>query len=144
MREVGGFLRYEDLDEHRSEWVEPIVAPNTAGIPLWELPPNGQGIAALQILNILEGFDLRKAGFGSPEHLHLFMEAKKLAFEDRAKFYADPDFAKIPVEQLVSKDYAAEPTDAHRPGAGCQALEPGDRNPALEDGDTIYLTVADE
>jgi len=142
MRDVGGFLRYEDLDGHRSEWVEPI-GTEYRGHTLWELPPNGQGIAALQILNILEGFDLRKAGYGSPEHLHLFIEAKKLAFEDRAKFYADPDFAKIPIEQLVSKAYAASRRSLINPERAAKQLEPGDLNPALESGDTIYLTVAD-
>ena len=105
MREVGGFLRYEDLAEHRSEWVEP-VSVNYRGYDVWELPPNGQGIAALQMLQILKGFDLRSAGFGSPDHLHCLVEAKKLAFEDRARFYADPAFAKPPVDELISPPYA--------------------------------------
>ncbi|MFC1601674.1 gamma-glutamyltransferase family protein, partial [Candidatus Sumerlaeota bacterium] len=83
----GGFLSTSDLAEHRSEWVEPVSA-NYRGYDVWELPPNGQGIAALQMLNILEGYDLRAMGFGNPEHIHHFIEAKKLAYEDRAKFYA--------------------------------------------------------
>ncbi len=105
MRQHGGFLAYQDLATHRSEWVEPVSC-NDRGLDVWELPPNGQGIAALQILNMLSGFDLRSAGFGSPLHLHSFVEAKKLAFEDRARFYADPAFHKLPVAELISSEYA--------------------------------------
>jgi gamma-glutamyltranspeptidase / glutathione hydrolase len=107
MKRQGGFLSYKDLADHTSEWVEP-VSTNYRGYDVWELPPNGQGIAALQILNILEPYDLKSMGYQSPEYVHLFTEAKKLAFEDRAKYYADPAFNKIPVEQLISKEYAAE------------------------------------
>ncbi len=95
MKANGGFLSYEDLAAHRSEWVEP-VSTNYRGYDVWELPPNGQGIAALQMLNILEGYDLAAMGFGSADYLHVLVEAKKLAFEDRARFYADPDFAPAP------------------------------------------------
>src|SRR6056297_3677572 len=105
MKEQGGFLSYEDLASHKSEWVEPI-STNYRGYDVWELPPNGQGTAALQILNILEGYDIASMGFGSTEYIHHFTEAKKLAFEDRAKFYADMDFADVPVEKLISKEYA--------------------------------------
>src|SRR5690606_11777897 len=87
----GGFLAYEDLAAHAGEWVDP-VSTRYRGYDVWELPPNGQGIAALQILNLLEPYDLRSYGFGSVEHIHLFVEAKKLAFEDRARWYADPAF----------------------------------------------------
>jgi gamma-glutamyltranspeptidase/glutathione hydrolase len=107
MKEQGGFLSYEDLAAHKSEWVEP-VSTNYRGYDVWELPPNGQGIAALQILNILEPYDIASMGFGSEEYMHLFIEAKKLAFEDRAKFYSDPDFNEIPIQQLISKEYAEE------------------------------------
>src|SRR5690606_15060039 len=100
-----GFLSYDDLAAHRGEWVEP-VSTNYRGYDVWELPPNGQGIAALQILNLLEPHDLASHGFGSVEHVHLFTEAKKLAFADRARWYADPAFHPAPVERLVSKDYA--------------------------------------
>jgi gamma-glutamyltranspeptidase/glutathione hydrolase len=109
---------------------------------VWELPPNGQGIAALQMLNILEAYDLKKFGFGSKEHIHYFVEAKKLVFEDRAKFYADPAFNRIPVKSLISKDYANERRkliDGNRAGTNYEA-----GNPALQDGDTIYMTVADK
>ncbi len=139
MRKHGGYLRYEDLAAHRSEWVEP-VSTSYRGYRLWELPPNGQGIAALQILNILEGFDLKSAGFGSADHLHWFVEAKKLAFEDRARFYADPAFEEIPVSRLVSKEYAAERRRLIRSRAA-RSYPPGKMEP--EAGDTIYLTTAD-
>jgi len=140
IREQGGFLTVQDLAAHRSEWVEP-VSSSYRGYDIWELPPNGQGIAALQILNILEGYDVASWGFGSPEYIHHFVEAKKLAFEDRARFYADPDFHTIPVRELISKSYAEKRRgliDSHQAG---QSYPPG--NPGLEHGDTIYLTVAD-
>ena len=117
MAREGGYLTREDLAAHHSEWVEP-VSTSYRGVELWELPPNGQGIAALQILNVLEGFDLAKAGFGSADHLHWFVEAKKLAFEDRAQFYADMAFAEVPVAGLISKEYAATAPRPDRPGAG--------------------------
>jgi gamma-glutamyltranspeptidase/glutathione hydrolase len=140
MKKNGGFLSYRDLAEHHSEWVEP-VSTNYRGYDVWELPPNGQGICVLQMLNILEGFDFSNIRWGSPEHLHRFIEAKKLAFEDRAKFYADPDFAKVPVKQLISKKYAAERRKLIDTAHASSTFEAG--NPSLEDGDTIYMTVAD-
>ena len=141
MKKNGGFLAYRDLAEHTSEWVEP-VSVNYRGYDVWELPPNGQGICALQILNILEGFDFSKIQFGSPEHIHLFVEAKKLAFEDRAKFYADLAYMEPGiVEKLISKTYAAERRKLINPNRAARSVEAG--NPNLKDGDTIYLTVAD-
>ncbi|MCH7733432.1 MAG: gamma-glutamyltransferase [Candidatus Marinimicrobia bacterium] len=137
--EQGGFLTYEDLASHTSEWVEP-VSTNYRGYDVWELPPNGQGIAALQILNILEEYDIKSMGFGSAEYIHTFVEAKKLAFEDRSKYYADPAFNQIPVEHLISKDYADERRKLIDPNRAALTYEPGN----LEDGDTIYLTVADK
>jgi gamma-glutamyltranspeptidase/glutathione hydrolase len=139
MKRNGGYLSYEDLAEHRGEWVEP-VSTNYRGYDVWELPPNGQGIAALQILNILEGYDLQSMGFGSMRHLHLFIEAKKLAFEDRAKFYADPAFNQIPVPWLISKDYAAQRRQLLDLDKASRELPAGE---APEGGDTIYLTTAD-
>ena len=141
MKKNGGFLSYQDLASHTSDWVEPVSA-NYRGYDVWELPPNGQGIAALQILNVLEGYDIRSMGFGSKEYIHHFTEAKKLAFEDRARFYADPDFNDIPVEQLISKEYAAERRKLIDPNRAGRSYPPG--NPALDAGDTIYLTVADD
>ena len=136
----GGFLSYEDLAAHKGEWVEP-VSTNYRGYDVWELPPNGQGIAALQMLNILEGYDLKSYGFGSPEHIHLFVEAKKLAFADRAKFYADPDFVKAPVAKLISKEYAAERRKLISMDKAANDVAPGEFK---LDGDTIYLTTADQ
>ncbi len=103
MTEHGGFLRYDDLAEHKSEWVTP-VSTNYRGYDVYELPPNGQGIAALQLLNLLEGFDLTSMGFGSVAFIHTFVEAKKLVYEDRAKYYADMDFVEVPISRLISKD----------------------------------------
>jgi gamma-glutamyltranspeptidase / glutathione hydrolase len=141
MKRNGGFLSYRDLAEHTSEWVEP-VSTNYRGYDVWELPPNSQGIAALQMLNILEGYDMKSFGFGSREHVHYFVEAKKLAFEDRAKFYADPDFVKIPVKGLISKKYAAERRALINPNRAAARYDAG--NPALHQGDTIYMTTADK
>lgn len=140
MERVGGFLTYEDFAEHRSEWVEP-VSTNYRGWDVWELPPNGQGIAALQILNVLEQYDVQAMGFGSVEYIHLFAEAKKLAFEDRAKFYADMDFTDVPVEWLISKEYAKQRAALIDPKKAAQSYPAG--NPNLETGDTIYLCTAD-
>ena len=140
LREQGGFLRYEDLAAHTSEWVTP-VSTNYRGYDVWELPPNGQGIAALQMLNILEAYDIAAMGLYSADYVHLFAEAKKLAFEDRARFYADPAFHDIPVERLISKEYAAERRALIDPEKAAERYEAG--KPELEEGDTIYLTVAD-
>jgi len=137
----GGFLRYDDLAAHHGEWVEP-VSTNYRGYDVWELPPNSQGIAALQILNLLEPYDLKTYGFGSPEHVHLFVEAKKLAFADRAALYADPAFYKTPVAKMISKPYARERGKLISMDKAMKRAEPG-VPPALNEGDTIYLTVAD-
>ncbi len=139
MRSHGGFLSYDDLSRHSSEWVEP-VSSSYRGHDIWELPPNGQGIATLQILNILEGFDIAQMGFGSAEYIHVFTEAKKLAFEDRAKFYADPRFSAIPVTQLISKKYAIERRKLINRDKAARVYDPG----KIEAGNTIYLTVADK
>jgi gamma-glutamyltranspeptidase/glutathione hydrolase len=137
----GGFLSYEDMAAHKGEWVEPI-STNYRGVQVWELPPNGQGLAALEILNTLEGYDLKKYGFGSPEHVHLFVEAKKLAWEDRAHVYADPAFFQAPVEKLLSKDYAAEQRKKISMDHAMRSVEAG--HAPLEHGDTIYMTSADQ
>ncbi len=140
MRANGGFLRKADFEAHTSTWVTP-VSVNYRGYDVYELPPNGQGIAALQMLQILKGYDLRSLGRNSPETLHLMIEAKKLAFEDRAKYYADPDFSDIPLEWLLSDDYAAERRALIDPKRAAARVVAG--HPALEEGDTIYLTTAD-
>lgn len=137
MIESDGFLSKEDLKAHNSEWVEP-VSVNYRGFDVWELPPNGQGIAALQMLQILKGYDFSSIPFGSAEHLHLFTEAKKLAFEDRAKYYADMDFFDVPIETLLSDEYAAERRKEIGERSGRYSA--GD----ISSGETIYLTTADQ
>ena len=137
---LGGFLSAGDLADHRSEWVEP-VATDYRGYRVWQLPPNGQGIAVLQMLNLLEAYDIASMGFGSTDHIHHFVEATKLVFEDRARFYADPAFNRIPVRQLISKAYAdrrRKLLDSRQAGKSFDA-----GNPALAAGDTVYLTTAD-
>ena len=141
IKKQGGFISYEDMASHKGEWVEP-QSTNYRGYDVWELPPNGQGIAALQILNMLEPFDIAQMGFDSAQYVHVFTEAKKIAFEDRAKFYADPDFNKIPVTELISKTYAKKRAKLFNPNKAGKSYPAG--NPALEKGDTIYLTVADK
>jgi gamma-glutamyltranspeptidase/glutathione hydrolase len=141
MRANGGYLRKSDFEQHTSTWVEP-VSTNYRGYDVYELPPNGQGIATLEMLNLLEGYDLRKMGFNSPETLHVMVESKKLAFADRAKYYADPDFAKIPVAGLISKSYANERRKLIDPEHAAKIVDPG--NPSLGQSDTIYLCTADD
>src|SRR5437667_318323 len=141
MQENGGFLRKADFEKHSSTWVDP-VSTNYRGYNVFELPPNGQGIATLQILNLLEGFDLRAMGRNSADALHTMIEAKKIAWADRAQFYADPAFAKIPLAGLLSKEYAAEQRKLIDPNHAAKKIEPG--NPALDQGDTIYLCTADD
>jgi gamma-glutamyltranspeptidase/glutathione hydrolase len=138
IKEQGGFLSEADLAAHRSEWVEP-VSVNYRGYDVWELPPNGQGIAALQMLNILEGYAFKPEDFGTARHIHLFTEAKKLVFEDRARYYADPEFAKIPVKELLDKSYAARRRALIQPDRAATQVLAGD--PFANN--TIYLTVAD-
>ena len=139
LKSQGGAMQMSDLINYAPEWVEP-VSTNYRGYDVWELPPNGQGIAALQILNILENFDISSMTLDSTEYIHLFTEAKKLAYEDRAKFYADPKFADIPLERLISKKYARERSKLINFEQAADSFEAGN----LENGDTIYLTVADK
>jgi gamma-glutamyltranspeptidase/glutathione hydrolase len=165
MRANGGFLRKIDFEKHASTWVEP-VSTSYRGYDVFELPPNGQGLAALQILNILEGFDLRAMGRNSPETLHTMIEAKKIAWADRAKFYADPAFAKIPLNGLLSKEYAAERRTLIDPNHAAKKIEAGNpqdgvgapprrsadssargragSSSVIDDGDTIYMCTADD
>jgi len=139
MKENNGYLRYEDFDKHISTWVEPQTV-NYRGYDVYQVGGNVQGTAVLQMLNILEGYELKETGFATAETYHLFIEAKKLAFEDRAKHYADPDFYDVPYKKLLSKEYAAE----RRKLIGETAREDLSTGvDVLEDGDTIYLTTAD-
>ncbi|CCQ10333.1 Gamma-glutamyltranspeptidase [Pseudoalteromonas luteoviolacea B = ATCC 29581] len=137
MKANGGYLSIDDLKAHRSEWVEP-VGVDYRGYTLWELPPNTQGIAAQQILNILEGYDLTSMGLDSAQYVHTFVEAKKLAFADRAKYYADTDFNTLPIDKLVSKEYANERRKLIDPNKAAKRDHAGP-----VEGDTIYLTTAD-
>ena len=139
LNEEGGYFELSDLKNFQPEWIEP-VSSNYRGYDVWELPPNGQGIAALQILNILEHFNISDFGFGSAEYIHLFTEAKKIAYEDRAKYYADPKFNDIPTELLISKEYADKRRDEIKPTRAARSVKAGE----IENGDTIYLTVADK
>ncbi|MDC6354483.1 MULTISPECIES: gamma-glutamyltransferase [unclassified Robiginitalea] len=141
MKKHDGFLSYEDLAAHTSNWVEP-VSVNYRGYDIWELPPNGQGTAALQMLNILEGFDIASMGFGSADYLHVLTEAKKLAYEDRAKFYSDPEFNDIPLEELLSDAYADQRRSLIDMDRAADSYPAGDME--IEAGNTTYLTVADE
>jgi gamma-glutamyltranspeptidase/glutathione hydrolase len=135
----GGFLSTNDLAQYHAEWIEP-VSTNYRGYDVWELPPNGQGIAALQILNLLERYNINKMGLFSSEYIHHFVEAKKLAFADRAKYYADPDFNDIDIHYLISKEYA----DLRAKHINPLKSSISDNAGSLKDGDTIYLTTADK
>ena len=139
VNDAGGYFSNNDLSSYKPERIEP-VSTNYRGLDVWELPPNGQGIAALQILNILENFNIEAMGFGSAEYIHLFTEAKKLVFEDRAKYYADTSFANVPVQELISKEYALERSKLLNLKKASKTYNPGN----IESGDTIYLTVADK
>lgn len=141
MRRIGGWLSADDLAAHRSDWVEPLSV-NYRSYDVWELPPQGQGIAALQMLNILEDYDLASMGFMSADALHVMIEAKRLAFEDRARFYADPAFMDIDARTLLTDAYADERRALISMDRAMETVSHGD--PAiLETADTTYLTVAD-
>jgi gamma-glutamyltranspeptidase/glutathione hydrolase len=138
--EVGGFFSPDDLANHSSEWITP-VSTNYRGWTLWELPPNGQGIAALQILNLIEPYDVTAMGRDNPDFWHLLVEAKKVAYSDRARYYADPAFNELPVTELISKEYAAERAELINMQRAARAVDPG--NPGLSQGDTTFLVAAD-
>ncbi len=141
MEEIGGYLRMEDLEGHTGTWVDP-VSVNYRGYDVYELPPNGQGIAVLQWLNILEEYDLKSMGHNSADYLHLLIESKKLVYEDRARFYADPEFYDLPLDGLLSKKYAAVRRQLIDMDRAARSVVPG--KPASYNGDTVYLTVADK
>jgi len=137
----GGYFSLRDFADHTDEWIDPVSA-NYRGYDVWELPPNGQGIAALQMLNVLERYDLRSLGHNSAEHLHLFVEAKKLAFADRAKFYADPAFGELPVKGLISKEYGQRQASRINLNKAAGDVAAGD--PKLARADTIYMCAVDK
>jgi len=138
-QEQGGLFTMRDFRNHKANWVDPVTS-GYRGYDVWELPPNGQGIAALQILNMLENFDIGSLTPNSAEHLHLFIEAKKLAFEDRAVYYADMDFAQVPLRQLISKEYAKQRAKLIDPKRAAQHVAAGRLKSSA---DTVYLTAAD-
>ncbi|HEY7314009.1 MAG TPA: gamma-glutamyltransferase [Gemmataceae bacterium] len=137
----GGLFSLKDFADHTSTWVDP-VSTTYRGHQVWEIPPPGQGIAVLQMLNLLEGYDLKKMGPESADWWHLFLEAKKLTYADRARFYADPAFGKLPVSELISKPYAAERRKLIDIGKAMTRVPAGD--PKLEQGDTVYLCAVDK
>jgi gamma-glutamyltranspeptidase/glutathione hydrolase len=139
--DVGGLFSMEDFADHRSEWVEPI-STTYRGATVYELPPNGQGLAALEMLNILEGFDLKAMGRESAEFWHVMVEAKKLAFENRARYYADMEFADVPLKGLLSKEFGRRQAARIDAARASRRLEAG--QPRLGQGDTTYLAVADK
>jgi len=139
-KRIGGWLSAEDLREHHAEWVEPLVT-KYRGVDVYGMPANTQGLATLQMLNIIENFDMRGFGFQSPQALQVQIEAKRLAYEDRARYYADPHFAKIPIEWLNSKEYAQERAKLIRLDRINEHVSPGQ---APSQGDTTYFTVADK
>jgi gamma-glutamyltranspeptidase/glutathione hydrolase len=139
-RKNGGFFSEEDLAAHRSEWVDPI-STDYRGVTVYELPPNGQGITALMLLNILENFDLKAMGRDSTALWHTMVEAKKIAYEDRARFIADPTFSREPVDWLLSKPYASKRASLVDPARAALRVDAGRR--AMAEGDTTYLAVAD-
>jgi gamma-glutamyltranspeptidase/glutathione hydrolase len=138
---VGGFFSMEDFARHTSEWQEPI-STTYRGVTVWELPPNGQGLAALEMLNILERFDLKALGRDNPDFWHIMVEAKKLAFADRARYYADPAFYVTPVAALLDKAYGERQVARIDMKRAAKSVAPG--NPALQHGDTTFLVTADE
>jgi gamma-glutamyltranspeptidase/glutathione hydrolase len=140
-RRIGGDLRLEDFAAHHGEWVDPISV-NYRGYDVYEMPPNSQGAAALEMLKILEAYDLRKMGPGSADTLHLLIEAKRLAYEDLAKYFGDPNFAKVPVRTLLSADYAKQRRAQIHMDRANPNIGPGEAK--LVAGDTTYLTVADK
>jgi gamma-glutamyltranspeptidase/glutathione hydrolase len=139
-RRVGGFFSREDFAGFEPEWVEPLSVPYR-GFDVWELPPNGQGLAVLQMLRMLETFDLKSLGHNSTDYLHALVEAKKIAYEDRARYYADPRFAPFDFTALLAPAYARRRLKLFDPARASAALPAGD--PRLAQGDTIYLTVVD-
>ena len=140
LRRVGGHIDAADLAAHRSNWVTPITV-NYRGYDVYQIPPNGQGLTVLQMLNILEGFDLAGMGYTSPDYWHVLVEAKKLAFEDRARYFADPEFETVPMTQLLSKEYATRRRHLIRMDKALLDLRPGDFR--LSQGETTYLSVGD-
>jgi gamma-glutamyltranspeptidase/glutathione hydrolase len=139
-KRIGGWITVGDLRAQHAEWLDPIVT-NYRGVDVYAMAANTQGLATLQLLNIAENFDLRGMGFQSPESLHIQIEAKRLAYEDRARYYADPHFSKIPIDWLNSKDYAKQRAKQIKLDSILTPIHPGQ---APSHGDTTYFTIADK
>jgi gamma-glutamyltranspeptidase/glutathione hydrolase len=137
---AGGFFAASDFADYQVEWVEPLSV-NYRGYDVWELPPNGQGLAVLQMLRLLENFDLKAMGHNSAAYLHTLVEVKKLVYEDRARFYADPRFSPCDYAALLSPAYARQRLELFDRERASRSLPSGD--PRLAKGDTVYLTVVD-
>ena len=138
VQQCGGVLGIEDMEKHHSDWVEPI-STNYRGYDIFEFPPNSQGLTALEMLNIIEGYNLKSLGYQTPEYLHILLEAKKLAFADRDQYISDPNFVNVPVERLISKEYA----ELQRARINLQKAAPSAAAGLEKEGDTMYLCVAD-
>ncbi len=140
-KRVGGFFTMKDFEKYNAEWVNP-VSVNYKGYDVWELPPNGQGIAVLEMLNMLKHFNLKKMGFNTADYLHTLVEIKKIVYEDRARYYADPKFSKIPLKKLLSDEYALKRLKLFNPNRALKYIPYNDSK--IEHGDTAYLTVVDK
>ncbi len=140
-KKVGGFFQLEDFEDFHAEWVEPLKI-SYRGYDVWELPPNGQGMAVLQMLNMLKTFDLKSMGHNSSQYLHTLVEIKKIVYEDRARFYADPRFSKLPIKKLLSDEYAKKRLKHFNPKRANRTIPYDDS--ILEKGDTVYMTVVDK
>lgn len=140
-RKSGGFFELGDFQKFHSEWVEPLTV-NYRGYDVWELPPNGQGIAALQMLQMLDKLDLKAMGHNTAQYLHTLIEIKKIVYEDRARYYADPKFSDVPLSELLSPEYARKRLELLNPSRANRKLQPGQI--VLEKGDTVFMTVVDK
>jgi gamma-glutamyltranspeptidase/glutathione hydrolase len=140
-RRVGGFFQMKDFSQFQSQWVTPLKV-NYRGYDVWELPPNGQGMAVLQMLNMLKELDVKSMGHNSAAYLHTLIEIKKIVYEDRARFYADPRFSEIPIEQLLSAEYAGKRLELFNTERASRKIPSG--QDILEKGDTVYMTVVDK
>lgn len=142
MRRIGGFLRVEDFRAHHGEWVDPLCVDYRAGVSVCELPPNTQGVSALQMLQILRGYDMKALGFLTADSIHVQVEAKRLAFADRARYFADPAFASADLTKLLQQSYADQRRALIRMDRAMQTPDPGPD--VLRRGDTTYFTTADK
>jgi len=138
-KQNNGLFSAEDFKNHRTTWVEPISS-NYRGYTIYELPPNGQGVTALEMLNILEGYDISSLGHNGPEYLHILIEAKKIAFSDRDYFVTDPEFEDVPVDRFLSKEYAKQ---CRGKIVGDKAMAPPLPSSYARGSETVYVAAVD-